>query len=113
MTHKDLEHLFELHLDYKEGKPPLSTDGKVGKLIGSGEGRVERPKIEGKVHWTLYEAQSNIFCAPTLFGVITTEDDAKIKFDSMGFVPSLIPPCKHQRVGLSMFKLHYPYYLLS
>ena len=82
---QNLEYLFDIQLDYKEGKPPISTDGKVGKLIGSGEGKVDGPRIRGKVHWTLFESQSDIFCASNLFGVITTDDDAEIKFDSMGF----------------------------
>lgn len=30
-------------------------------------------------------AQSDVFCASNLFGVITTEDGARINFDSMGF----------------------------
>ena len=79
-----LTHLFEIKLEYKEGKEPVSKDGKVGEYLGSGEGFV-RGRINGTVHWSLFEAQSPVFCASNLFGIITTEDGGKIKFDTMGF----------------------------
>ena len=44
-------------LEYKEGKDPVSNEGKVGEYLGSGEG-VVRGRINGTVHWSLFEAQS-------------------------------------------------------
>jgi hypothetical protein len=76
--------LFDIYLEYKEGTPPVSMDGKVGEYIGSGEGRVDGPQIRGSVHWTLFEAVNEVACQSNLFGIITTEDGAEIKFDSMG-----------------------------
>jgi hypothetical protein len=76
--------LFDIYLEYKDGKPPVSMDGKLGEYIGSGEG-VVRGRINGTVHWSLFEAQSAVFCASNLFGFITTDDGAEIKFDTMGF----------------------------
>jgi hypothetical protein len=82
---KQLEPLFEVQLQYKEGKPPVSSQGKVGEYIGSGEGTVSGLKIKGTVHWTLFEAQSETVCESNLFGVIETDDGARISFDTMGF----------------------------
>lgn len=82
---RQLEPLFEVELEYKEGKAPVSTEGKVGEYIGSGEGTANGPTINGAVHWTLFEAQSETVCESNMFGVIETDDGAKIKFDTMGF----------------------------
>ena len=80
-----LRHLFDVELRYEEGMPPVSEEGKVGEYIGSGAGTVNGDKIKGTVHWTLFEAQSETVCGSNLFGVITTDDDVKINFDTMGF----------------------------
>ena len=80
-----LEHLFEVRLMYKEGKPAVSGDGKVGEYIGSGEGTVDGARIKGAVHWTLFESQSETACESNLFGIIITDDGAEIRFDTMGF----------------------------
>ncbi len=80
-----LEHLFEVRLMYQEGKPAVSMDGKVGEYVGSGEGTVTSSRINGIVHWTLFESQQETACESNLFGIITTEDGAEIRFDTMGF----------------------------
>ena len=72
-------------LEYKQDKEPVSKEGKVGEYLGCGEGIV-RGRINGTVHWSLFEAQSIVFCASNLFGIITTDDGAKIKFDTMCFI---------------------------
>ncbi len=79
-----LTYLFEIRLEYKEGKEHVSDEGKVGEYLGSGEGTVQG-RINGTVHWSLFEAQNPVFCASNLFGVIFTDDGAEIKFDTMGF----------------------------
>ena len=84
MADTNLKQLFEIYLKYDKEIDPVSMDGKVGKYIGSGMGKVEG-QINGKVHWTLFEAQSPLLCASNLFGTITTDDDVEIKFDTMGF----------------------------
>lgn len=84
-TTTKLEPLFEVRLTYKEGKPAVSMNGKVGKYVGSGEGTVAGPRIKGTVHWTLFESQRETACESNLFGIISTEDGAEIHFDTMGF----------------------------
>ena len=80
-----LQPLFEVKLSYVEGKPAVSMDGKVGEYLGSGEGTVAGGRLNGAVHWTLFEAQRKTACESNLFGIITTEDGAEIRFDTMGF----------------------------
>jgi hypothetical protein len=85
IQNRQLEHLFEVQLEYKEDKPPVSTEGKVGEYIGSGDGTANGSQINGSIHWTLFEAQSETVCESNMFGVIEMDDGAKIKFDTMGF----------------------------
>src|SRR5215472_12653215 len=49
-----LEPLFEAELDYQPGMAPLASEGD-GALIGSGDGTVRGPKLDGKLEWTLFE----------------------------------------------------------
>lgn len=46
---------------------------------------VSGARLNGTVHWTLFEAQRETACVSNLFGIITTEDGAEIRFDTMGF----------------------------
>ena len=80
-----LQLLFEVFLKYKEGKPAVSMNGKVGEYVGSGEGTVTGARINGTVHWTLFESVRENACESNLFGIITTDDGAEIQFDTMGF----------------------------
>ena len=82
---EQLEQLFEVLLQYKEGKRAVSMNGKVGEYVGSGEGTVTGAQVRGAVYWTLFESQRPTACESNLFGVITTEDGAEIRFDTMGF----------------------------
>lgn len=104
MAEKTLKHLFDIVLLYQEGKMPVSIEGKIGEYIGSGEGIVSGPKLNGKVHWTLFEAQTPTICQSNLFGLITTDDGATIEFDSMGvfMVPDKKSPHRwHTSAGVS------------
>lgn len=107
-----MKELFELHLEYKEGKPPVHKNGKVGEYIGSGEGRAEGERLQGEIHWTLYEDVSEALCQSNLFGVITTEDGAKIRFDSLGyfFVPDKQLSHKWQTSAAVYFETDYQRY---
>ena len=77
--------LFEMELHYKEEKLPVTMGGKVGEYIGSGEGTLNVPKINGNVHWTLFEAQTETVCPANLIGLIATDDGAEIRLDAIGF----------------------------
>lgn len=59
--------------------------GKFGAYLGRGDGRIEGPRLAGKVVWDLYESQAASACDANLVGTITTPDDAEIRFDVLGF----------------------------
>lgn len=69
-----MKKLFENELEFKEGKPPVSEDGKVSKRPGSGKGILEGPVVRGKALWTLFKEQQETHGESKLFGVFTTED---------------------------------------
>ncbi len=94
----DLRLLFEIELHYQEGKPPVTETGKVGEYLGSGEGTVSGPEVNGAIHWSLFEAQGEQVCESNLVGVITTDEGAEIRFDTMGFFMRPDPSQPHQWV---------------
>jgi len=81
-----LEHLFDMELEYRQGMKPVYSDrGKLGEYLGSGEGAIFGPKINGIVRWDLYEEEDQRLCGSNLRGMFKTDDGATIKFDSVGF----------------------------
>jgi hypothetical protein len=82
-----LEPLFEIELQYTGQFPDAaSAKDRVGEYIGSGQGSVNGPGIQGQIsRWDLYEEVSEVVCRSNLSGVIETNDGAQIKFDTMGF----------------------------
>jgi hypothetical protein len=91
-----LTHLFDLELKYTGQFPDAeAATGRVGDYIGSGQGTVRGPHIQGHVpRWDLYEEVNEAFCRSNLSGVIETEDGARIHSDTMGFfmVPDKAQP---------------------
>ena len=78
--------LFELELQFQWEMPPVtSRDAGEGEYIGSGEGTAKGSKINGTVHWDLFEKREETLCRSNLTGVIETNDGAQIQFDSRGF----------------------------
>ena len=79
-----LEPLFDAELDYQTGMPPLTSEGD-GALIGSGDGAVHGPKLDGKLEWTLFEQPGSTVCRMAPVFRITTDDGAQIRFDGRGY----------------------------
>jgi Protein of unknown function (DUF3237) len=79
-----LEPLFDAELDYQPAMAPLTTQGD-GALIGSGDGAVHGPKLNGKLEWTLFEQPGSTMCAMAPVARITTDDGAQIRFDGRGY----------------------------
>ncbi len=78
--------LFHLELQYRPRMTAvMSTEGKLGKHVGSGDGAIEGPRIQGTVRWDLFEDQGESVCGSNLRGLIETNDEAHIQFDAMGF----------------------------
>ena len=82
----DLQPAFTIELSYKKGKPQVIAEpGRVGDYLGSGEGTIKGSKVNGKVHWDLFEKVEEIVCDSNLRGIIETYDGATIQFDTLGF----------------------------
>ena len=83
---RHLEHLFDLELQYRqELNPVTSPEGKIGQYIGSGDGTVNGPKIQGTIRWDLYEDIGERVCQTNFVGIIDTDDSARIQFETKGF----------------------------
>jgi len=81
-----IERLFEMELIYKQGLPSISSaESRLGEYIGSGEGEVIGPRIQGTVRWDLFESQGENLCQSNLRGAIETHDGERIEFDSLGY----------------------------
>lgn len=82
----DLQPFFKAELRYIKGKEPVavSKEGRIGKLLGSGEGKVFGDKIQGKVHWSIFEIIGTV-CETNIVGIINTNDGFTINFESKGF----------------------------
>ena len=79
-----LEHIFDAELQYQPGAAALTHEGE-GILIGSGDGTIGGPAVEGAIQWTLFEQPGELVCAmgPTLR--IDTSDGAEIRAEGRGF----------------------------
>lgn len=81
-----LEPLFELTLQYRpEMAAVVSSAGREGVLLGSGDGRIDGPRIRGSVKWSIFEVTGADRCKLNLAGVIATDDSASVEFDAQGF----------------------------
>lgn len=80
-----LEHLFDMELEYRQGMHRVFPDkGKIGEYLGSGEGSVFGPKVNGVVRWDLFEEENDFICGSNLRGILKTDDGFEISFDSIG-----------------------------
>ena len=80
-----LEPLFDLTLQYRpEMTPVVPSQGREGTLLGSGDGRVEGPRLRGAVRWSIFEVTGAERCKVNLVGTIQTAEGS-VKFDAVGF----------------------------
>jgi hypothetical protein len=101
-----LEHLFDAELAYRTDMPPVvPAEGREGKLLGSGEGRAEGPRIRGRIRFSFYEeggpldpgfldapadaklAEGDYLCKTNPGGVIETDDGATDPVRRQGIRP--------------------------
>ncbi len=81
-----LEPFFELSLQYRpEMAPVVPSQGREGTLLGSGDGRVEGPRLRGAVRWSIFEVTGAERCKVNLVGTIQAEDGRNVTFDAVGF----------------------------
>ncbi|MEE8199507.1 MAG: hypothetical protein V3R48_07350 [Thermoplasmata archaeon] len=92
--------LFEAELAYRgDMEPVVSSEGRDGVLIGSGDGVVEGQRLKGTIRWSFYSGDcayllvraglegspDQHLCTATPGGIIETEDGAVIRFDARGY----------------------------
>ncbi len=81
-----LEPLFDLSLQYRPEMPPVvPSRGREGTLLGSGDGRVEGPRLHGAVRWSIFEVTGRERCKVNLVGTIQADDGREVTFDAVGF----------------------------
>ena len=69
VQNKQLEQLFEVELQYREGMEAItSPEGKIGEYLGSGDGRLTGLGIQGTVRWDLYEVVGETRCQTNFAG---------------------------------------------
>ncbi len=79
-----LEPLFDAEPGYQPGMAPLTSEGD-GALLGSGDGAVYGPKLNGKLEWTLFEQPGSTVCPMAPVARITARDGARIRFEGRGY----------------------------
>jgi hypothetical protein len=97
-----LEPLFDAELDYQPEMAPLTGAGD-GALIGSGNGAVHGPKLNGKLEWTLIEQPGRTVCRMAPVARITTADGAQIRFDGRGYATRRSPSDPIWRVAATLY----------
>jgi hypothetical protein len=121
------EHLFDAQLEYRtDFGPVVPAEGREGKLLGSGDGRADGPRIRGTVRFSFYEegcpldpgfleapadatlAEGDYLCKTNPGGVIETDDGATIQFDAKGFALRLEGPGPDVEGGLGHPVRHGP-----
>ena len=97
-----LEPLFTAVLQYRsnsQSDAAVSTEGREGALIGSGDGRATGEQVEGTVLWSLWSGNCVYpslrrgqpipdglhLCTMNPGGLIQTPDGAQIRFDGKGY----------------------------
>jgi hypothetical protein len=81
-----LERLFDATLRFRAGmQPVVSSQEREGELVGSGDGTVHGPSIQGTMRWSNFEIVGERLCAMNPAGVITTDDGATITFGARGW----------------------------
>lgn len=96
-----LEPLFDTELDYRPEMEPIADDGD-GVLVGSGDGLISGPRLNGKLEWTLFEEPRETICRMTPIARITTDDGAEIGFEGRGFAIRSHPGNPRWRVAATL-----------
>jgi hypothetical protein len=96
-----LEHLFDAELVYQAGIEPIANDGE-GKLVGSGDGIVDGPRIRGSLRWTLFEGPGELTCPMNPILAIETEDGTRVGFEGRGYARRASPQDQIWRVAATL-----------
>ncbi|HEX9304661.1 MAG TPA: DUF3237 family protein [Thermoanaerobaculia bacterium] len=80
------ELLFDVEIKVVPNMPAVvPSDGRIGELVGSGDGRVTGPRLTGKLRFSLFEKVGETACHMDTGAVLQTDDGAQIRIDGTGF----------------------------
>ena len=112
MTNHD--RFFQAALHYRPNAVPVELHDhatRCGELLGSGDGIVRGERLQGRVHWSIFEVQGPI-CETNIVGVITTDDGAEVAFETRGYglVPDPTQPSTWDMPAVVKFRTESPAY---
>lgn len=82
---KHSDPFLRVSLVYRPEMPRATDiDDPDRKYIGSGDGQVTGSALSGSVIWDLFEEQGDTVCDARLVGVIETENQEKVSFETIG-----------------------------
>lgn len=101
-TSERLTHLFNVTLQFTSDSPAaavVSSEGREGAYIGSGDGTVVGERLRGSMSWSLYAGDCLYpsirkgervpddlhLCTLNPGGFIETDDGVRIRFDGRGY----------------------------
>ncbi len=102
-----LAQLFDAELQFRpEMAAVVLTEGRTGRLLGSGDGHVSGPRIEGRIRWSIFEDQGAGECKTNIAGFIETNDGSRIVIETRGFgvVPDAARPNQWKMNAAIQFK---------
>jgi hypothetical protein len=102
-----LEQLFAVELQFRPEMPAVvSSEGRTGRLLGSGDGHINGPRIKGRIRWSIFEDQGAGECMTNIAGVIETNDGSRIGIETRGFgvVPDPARPSRWKMNAAIQFK---------
>jgi hypothetical protein len=98
-----LEHLFDAELQYRpDAQPLVSSHGREGELVGSGDGAVRGGRVAGSLRWTLFESPGELICAMLPVGVIETADGAQVRLEGRGYAKRTTPQDRVWKVAATL-----------
>lgn len=81
-----LDRLFDLELRFRPDMGAVvSPEGREGELVGSEDGTLRGPAVQGTIRWSNFETRGERLCGMCPAGLIETEDGAAIRFDAKGY----------------------------
>jgi hypothetical protein len=80
------EQRVDVEMRYRPGMPPVGRPrDQPGEYLGSGDGTIIGPGLQGTIRWDLNEQVGRDACQMFFAGVVDTEEGSTISFETLGF----------------------------